>query len=215
MYAKLLGELIHRLDLSDRIKRDLGFELTAEILSLFFTHYLLLLTAGYHLKLLSENWGPLYCASNLNNIGNIFLDKGQFKDALKYYQKSLELEEKMGQRMALATTHYNLGIVFLNLRNNSVSIVHFLKSIALRSQMDLPPNKSVDQVIKIRSQIGSQKFKELVAIVFNSLPEDLKRFIKLEEYTSDTTAHRVAPKIGRNDPCPCGSGRKYKKCHGK
>jgi hypothetical protein len=25
---------------------------------------------------------------------------------------------------------------------------------------------------------------------------------------------REGPKIGRNDPCPCGSGRKYKKCHG-
>ena len=25
---------------------------------------------------------------------------------------------------------------------------------------------------------------------------------------------RPGPKIGRNDPCPCGSGRKYKKCHG-
>ncbi len=25
----------------------------------------------------------------------------------------------------------------------------------------------------------------------------------------------VAPKIGRNDPCPCGSGKKYKHCHGK
>ena len=23
---------------------------------------------------------------------------------------------------------------------------------------------------------------------------------------------RSAPKIGRNDPCPCGSGKKYKKC---
>lgn len=22
-----------------------------------------------------------------------------------------------------------------------------------------------------------------------------------------------APKIGRNEPCPCGSGKKYKKCH--
>ena len=22
-------------------------------------------------------------------------------------------------------------------------------------------------------------------------------------------------KVGRNDPCPCGSGRKYKQCHGK
>ena len=25
----------------------------------------------------------------------------------------------------------------------------------------------------------------------------------------------AAPKIGRNDPCPCGSGKKYKNCHGK
>jgi uncharacterized protein YecA (UPF0149 family) len=23
------------------------------------------------------------------------------------------------------------------------------------------------------------------------------------------------PKVGRNDPCPCGSGKKYKKCCGK
>ena len=26
---------------------------------------------------------------------------------------------------------------------------------------------------------------------------------------------RAMPKVGRNDPCPCGSGRKYKQCHGK
>jgi uncharacterized protein YecA (UPF0149 family) len=26
---------------------------------------------------------------------------------------------------------------------------------------------------------------------------------------------RETPKIGRNDPCPCGSGRKYKVCHGR
>ena len=26
---------------------------------------------------------------------------------------------------------------------------------------------------------------------------------------------RDAPKVGRNDPCPCGSGRKYKACHGR
>ncbi|HYD99764.1 MAG TPA: YchJ family protein [Alphaproteobacteria bacterium] len=25
---------------------------------------------------------------------------------------------------------------------------------------------------------------------------------------------RTAAKVGRNDPCPCGSGKKYKKCHG-
>jgi preprotein translocase subunit SecA len=28
---------------------------------------------------------------------------------------------------------------------------------------------------------------------------------------------RVAsgPKVGRNDPCPCGSGKKFKQCHGQ
>jgi preprotein translocase subunit SecA len=28
------------------------------------------------------------------------------------------------------------------------------------------------------------------------------------------TVRRAEPKVGRNDPCPCGSGKKYKKCHG-
>ena len=26
---------------------------------------------------------------------------------------------------------------------------------------------------------------------------------------------RDAPKVGRNDPCPCGSGKKFKHCHGQ
>lgn len=26
---------------------------------------------------------------------------------------------------------------------------------------------------------------------------------------------RETPKVGRNDPCPCGSGKKYKQCHGR
>ena len=29
------------------------------------------------------------------------------------------------------------------------------------------------------------------------------------------TVRREEPKIGRNDPCPCGSGKKYKQCHGR
>ena len=28
------------------------------------------------------------------------------------------------------------------------------------------------------------------------------------------TVKREEPKVGRNDPCPCGSGKKFKKCHG-
>ncbi|AWO00954.1 preprotein translocase subunit SecA [Chitinophaga alhagiae] len=41
-----------------------------------------------------------------------------------------------------------------------------------------------------------------------------------EEYAPAEEPHRpepvrVGPKVGRNDPCPCGSGKKFKNCHGK
>jgi preprotein translocase subunit SecA len=34
------------------------------------------------------------------------------------------------------------------------------------------------------------------------------------DMAKQTTIKHEAPKVGRNDPCPCGSGKKYKKCHG-
>ena len=35
-----------------------------------------------------------------------------------------------------------------------------------------------------------------------------------EEESAAQPQRRAEPKVGRNDPCPCGSGKKYKKCHG-
>ncbi|MES2886705.1 MAG: preprotein translocase subunit SecA [Pseudomonadota bacterium] len=32
---------------------------------------------------------------------------------------------------------------------------------------------------------------------------------------TDTSTVNEVPKVGRNDPCPCGSGKKYKQCHGR
>ena len=34
----------------------------------------------------------------------------------------------------------------------------------------------------------------------------------LDDDDPDDSCVRAAPKVGRNDPCPCGSGKKYKKC---
>lgn len=42
---------------------------------------------------------------------------------------------------------------------------------------------------------------------------DTKHALYLEQKKSGTVV--VGKKIGRNDPCPCGSGKKYKKCCGK
>jgi len=36
-----------------------------------------------------------------------------------------------------------------------------------------------------------------------------------EQPQPKTQPVRVEKKVGRNEPCPCGSGKKYKQCHGK
>jgi preprotein translocase subunit SecA len=37
----------------------------------------------------------------------------------------------------------------------------------------------------------------------------------ISELSAQGQSTSSLPKVGRNDPCPCGSGKKYKKCHGK
>ncbi len=36
-----------------------------------------------------------------------------------------------------------------------------------------------------------------------------------EQAPAEKPFTRNKPKIGRNEPCPCGSGKKYKQCHGR
>ncbi|MDA8230196.1 MAG: YchJ family protein [Magnetospirillum sp.] len=40
------------------------------------------------------------------------------------------------------------------------------------------------------------------------------RWLYVDGEINPKTAPRAAAKVGRNDPCPCGSGKKYKKCCG-
>ena len=40
------------------------------------------------------------------------------------------------------------------------------------------------------------------------------RVEKKSENKEDNNIEPITKKIGRNDPCPCGSGKKYKQCHG-
>jgi uncharacterized protein len=53
-----------------------------------------------------------------------------------------------------------------------------------------------------------EAMEELVVTV-----ADLQDLTREQRYKVDTVK-REAPKVGRNDPCPCGSGKKFKQCHG-
>lgn len=63
---------------------------------------------------------------------------------------------------------------------------------------------------KQREELSEQIPDSIAAIYRYWLP--YRRAVHERQLT--TTAQRANPKIGRNDPCPCGSGKKFKKCCG-
>ena len=48
-----------------------------------------------------------------------------------------------------------------------------------------------------------------------AVPGGIPEALPEQEVPVQITYRREEPKIGRNDPCPCGSGKKYKNCCGK
>ncbi len=67
----------------------------------------------------------------------------------------------------------------------------------------------VDTVLRLLPNIG--------AGAFSRETEKLKEVHEQARAISaeTNTPPNQSPKVGRNDPCPCGSGKKYKKCHGR
>ena len=50
---------------------------------------------------------------------------------------------------------------------------------------------------------------------FATVAADREAAMQQQGQAGPQTFKREMPKVGRNDPCPCGSGKKYKQCHGK
>lgn len=47
-----------------------------------------------------------------------------------------------------------------------------------------------------------------------SMKPTFKGVVVMDVHTRATNKQPTIPRVGRNEPCPCGSGKKYKKCHG-
>lgn len=67
--------------------------------------------------------------------------------------------------------------------------------------------KKAEEILALCSERGW----ECIAGVELGEPEDISDFERLAKPVAPAKA---ADKPGRNDPCPCGSGKKYKKCCG-
>jgi preprotein translocase subunit SecA len=59
-----------------------------------------------------------------------------------------------------------------------------------------------------------QQASQFSNVAYTHPNEDGSVSTEIDQATREAEAAKL-PKVGRNDPCPCGSGKKYKNCHGK
>ena len=119
------------------------------------------------------------------------------------------------------------------LQNNSLEKKIFLQIIDYSWRAHLQYLEQLRQVIGLR-QYGQKdplsEFKKEAFVLFEGLllkiKNDLIKFLlnlnivvsteeKNDENNQKTQEKNSEKKVGRNEKCPCGSGKKFKHCHGK
>ncbi|MDY6431362.1 MAG: preprotein translocase subunit SecA [Synergistales bacterium] len=68
---------------------------------------------------------------------------------------------------------------------------------------------------RVKDSFSQQAFR--VKILSDEMKRKREMTMQKQEFSLANTAqaHKKIQKVGRNDPCPCGSGKKYKYCHGR
>ena len=77
----------------------------------------------------------------------------------------------------------------------------------------------MDKITPIISAIMELNNKARLWVTYGNTPDELSSSQEsgfgMRDINQNFSVVRSTPKVGRNDPCPCGSGLKYKKCCGK
>lgn len=92
------------------------------------------------------------------------------------------------------------------------NVITTLFKVEIRAQEDV-------QIIEQQRQQQMPKIMQFQHAQVNSVAgaaNEIDSDVAVEEETAaPAQVVRGGPKVGRNDPCPCGSGKKYKQCHGQ
>ena len=84
--------------------------------------------------------------------------------------------------------------------------------ISILSKVQVQAQSDVDEMEQRRREEEARIHREFQHAKAESLVSGDQA---VEEMAEHTPIVREGEKVGRNDPCPCGSGKKYKQCHGK
>ena len=87
----------------------------------------------------------------------------------------------------------------------------------IRDSVRLRAYSGRDPLVEYKNE-GHKAFGQLLATIDADIAENILKAGMQIQQKPMPQSHAVESgkkKIGRNDPCPCGSGKKYKHCHGK
>jgi len=90
-----------------------------------------------------------------------------------------------------------------------LEVIKILSRVQIRAEEDVEAIEAAR-----RNQAPPMQFQHAEAESLIAGAED-QRLLESESGEADEPFVREGRKIGRNEPCPCGSGKKYKQCHGK
>jgi len=95
------------------------------------------------------------------------------------------------------------------------SIISFLLRAGIAIQEAAPQAAQMPEPFTDMSEMSNNKRQiESAGQAYAANEEDYYTETDISEPEVKRTPVQAGPKIGRNDPCPCGSGKKYKSCHG-
>ncbi|MDF1764468.1 MAG: preprotein translocase subunit SecA, partial [Oleibacter sp.] len=99
------------------------------------------------------------------------------------------------------------------LANIERETVRILSHVRLRDESEMKAEEERRRQ-EAEAQLARAKFQHADAASFNEDESDTARPNAQAPEPSTQPFVRDQQKVGRNDPCPCGSGKKYKQCHG-
>jgi tetratricopeptide (TPR) repeat protein len=152
----------------------------------------------------------------LNTIGGILLRQGKQNEALLKYQESLSIKEEVGDKRGMGGSLCNIGVILLEKKNYKDALYNFYLATSILKQTGIKSEeKNVKEwITTLINEIGKEKFKELSDDICIELSPEIRKDIQPKDFLNEPIV-RDFPKVGRNDLCTCGSGKKYKLCHGK
>ncbi|MBZ5507068.1 MAG: preprotein translocase subunit SecA [Acidobacteriia bacterium] len=128
---------------------------------------------------------------------------GQHDPLVEYKRESFDMFESMMQRSQEDAVRYLFHMQVVDAPMAQEPVV--ASSANGDQQQALPPRKRASTSMDdLEAQFQRRKKKEL----------EQARMAGSNGSTAPQQVVRGAAKVGRNDPCPCGSGKKFKKCHG-